>query len=111
MDYSNLFGWWISSISFNIIFVIFASVYLYKRRKPQASAQSGGKVQRWLKDFTFVWILLALLILYVVSVGQGSYILFASGNVVVEIVLIVYVVRSGKSSSPSGPSKEGASRG
>ena len=95
MDYSDLFGWWISSITFNIIFVIFASIYLYRRRKTAPLAGSGGKVARWVKDFTFVWILLGLLILYVVSVGQGSYVLFAAGNIAIEIILIYYVVRSG----------------
>jgi hypothetical protein len=97
MDYSNLFGWWISSITFNIIFVIFASIYLYHRRKALPQPSTGSKVVRWAKDFTFVWILLALLVLYVVSIGQGSYTLFAIGNIVVEIVLIYYVSRSGRS--------------
>ena len=97
MDYSNLFGWWISSITFNIVFVIFASIYLYRRRRIPAQPSTGNRIVRWAKDFVFVWILLGLLVLYVVSVGQGSYILFAVGNIVVEIVLICYVVRSGKS--------------
>jgi hypothetical protein len=100
MDYSNLFGWWISSITFNIVFVIFASIYLYRRRKTAAQSSTGSRIVRWAKDFVFVWILLALLVLYVVSVGQGSYILFAIGNIVVEIVLIYYVVRSGRSMVP-----------
>jgi hypothetical protein len=55
---------------------------------------------RWAKDFVFVWILIGLLVLYVVSIGEGSYLLFAAGNVVVEILLIVYTVRSGR--SPNG---------
>ena len=100
MDYSNLFGWWISSITFNIMFVIFASIYLYRRRKTPAQPANGSRIVRWAKDFVFVWILLGLLVLYVVSIGQKSYILFAAGNVVVEIVLIYYVVRSGKSLAP-----------
>jgi hypothetical protein len=50
------------------------------------------------KDFVFVWILLGLLVLYIVSVGQGAYLLFATGNIVVEIILIAYVIRSHKSS-------------
>jgi hypothetical protein len=55
---------------------------------------------RWAKDFVFVWILIGLLVLYVVSIGEGSYLLFAAGNVVVEIILIVYTLRSGR--SPNG---------
>src|ERR1700758_3574385 len=100
MDYSNLFGWWISSITFNIVFVIFASIYLYRRRKTPAQPSRGIRIVQWAKDFTFVWILLGLLVLYVVSVGQGSYILFAVGNIVVEVVLMYYVVRSGRSVAP-----------
>ena len=104
MLYSDLFGWWISSITFNIVFVIAASVYLYRRRKRPAIAPTNGRIARVAKDFIFVWILLCLLVLYIVSVGQGSYLLFAVGNIVVEIVLIVYVVKSGKSSQPAASS-------
>lgn len=100
MDYSNLFGWWISSITFNILFVIFASGYLYRRRKAPAQPSTSTRIVRWAKDFVFVWILLGLLVLYVVSIGQKSYSLFAVGNIVVEIVLIYYVVRSGRSVAP-----------
>lgn len=100
-DYSSLFGWWISSISFNILFVIFASVYLYRRRNRQSRVETGSRIVRRIKDFVFVWILLALLVLYVVSIGEGSYLLFALGNIVVEIVLVVYVVQSGKSPGTS----------
>ena len=101
MDYSNLFGWWISSITFNIVFVIAASVYLYRRGKG-VSRSPVGRVRRWMKDFTFVWILLGLLILYVVSVGQGSFLLFAAGNIVVQLILVIYVVKSGNSSGNVG---------
>ena len=100
-DYSNLFGWWISSITFNILFVIFASIYLYRRRNRQSRVETGSRIVRWIKDFVFVWILLALLLLYIVSIGEGSYLLFAVGNIVVEIVLVAYVVHSGKSPGPS----------
>ena len=96
MDYSNLFGWWISSITFNIGFVIAASIYLYRRGKG-VSRSPVGRVKRWLKDFAFVWILLGLLVLYVVSVGEGSFLLFAAGNIVVQIILVIYVVKSGNS--------------
>jgi hypothetical protein len=78
--------------------VIAASIYLYRRRKRPAIPPTGSRIARLAKDFVFVWILLALLVLYIVSVGQGSYPLFAIGNIVVETILIVYVVRSGKSS-------------
>lgn len=64
-----------------------------------------GRAKRWVKDFFFVWVLLALLVLYIVSISEGSqgYSLFAGGNLVVEIVLTVYVMREGR------PSKESVS--
>jgi hypothetical protein len=103
IDYSNLFGWWISSISFNIIFVVLASIYLYRRRKRGPVAPTGNRLVRLAKDFAFVWLLLGLLILYVASIGGGNYWLFAAGNIVVEILLVIYVMQSGKSHVDKGP--------
>jgi len=98
MPYAELFNWWIFSITFNILFVIAASIYLYVRRKtPEKQTLRGaGKLIRVVKDFTFVWVLLGLLVFYVYSVGVGSYILFGTGNIVVEVLLILYVVKAGK---------------
>lgn len=58
-----------------------------------------------MNDFFFVWVLLALLVLYIVSISERSngYSLFAGGNLVVEIVLTIYVMREGR------PSKESVS--
>ena len=100
-----MFGWWIWSITFNVSFVMAASIYLYIRRKrPEKEVLRGvAKFVRVLKDFTFDWVLLGLLIFYVYSVGVGSYFLFAAGNVVVEILLIAYVVNVSKSSQVSEP--------
>lgn len=66
------------------------------------TSPTEGRAKRWVKDFFFVWVLLALLVLYIVSISEGSegYSLFAGGNLVVEIVLTVYVMREGR------PSKE-----
>jgi hypothetical protein len=82
-----------------------ASIYLYIRKKrPEKEVLRGvAKLVRVLKDFTFDWVLLGLLIFYVYSVGVGSYFLFAAGNVVVEILLIAYVVNVSKSSQVSEP--------
>ena len=62
-----------------------------------------GRAKRWVKDFFFVWVLLALLVLYIVSISEGSqgYSLFAGGNLAVEIVLTVYVMREGRPSKES----------
>jgi hypothetical protein len=95
-----LFSWWIWSITFNVAFVIAASIYLYTRRKrPHKEQLTGiGKVVRVLKDFVFVWVLSGLLIFYVYAVGVASASLFAAGNVVVEVLLVVYQLKVGKSS-------------
>ena len=100
MDYAELFGWWISSITFNILFVISAAVYLYIRRKARGKEAFTwiGRVVRIIKEFVFVWILLGLLMFYVYSVGGGSYALFAAGNIAVEVFLCVYVLKASKHS-------------
>jgi hypothetical protein len=100
MPYAELFGWWISSITFNIVFVIAASIHLYVRRmRPEKETLRGvEKLIRVVKDFVFVLVLLGLLVFYVYSVGVGSYVLFAAGNIVVEVLLVVYVLKAGKPS-------------
>ncbi|HXZ98674.1 MAG TPA: hypothetical protein VED24_04835 [Candidatus Acidoferrum sp.] len=100
MLYSELFGWWISSITFNIVFVIAASIYLYIHKKaPEKEVSTGdGRLMRIVKNFVFVWVLLGLLIFYVYTVGVGSYVIFAAGNVVVEALLALYVIKTGKTS-------------
>jgi len=44
-----------------------------------------------LREFAFVWALMTLLILYLISINLGSYVLFAIGSVVVEVLLLIYV--------------------
>jgi heme/copper-type cytochrome/quinol oxidase subunit 2 len=95
MPYANLFGWWIATITWSIAFPIVVSVYLYRRRPRKQPANAERRFGR-LRDFTFVWFLLGLLAFYVISVSQGSALLFAVGNIVVEALLLLYVFRSGK---------------
>jgi len=45
------------------------------------------------RDFIFVWILACLLALYIFTINNSSAIIFAAGNIVVEIVLVVYTVK------------------
>jgi hypothetical protein len=47
-----------------------------------------------------VWVLLGLLGLYIVSIDRGSYILFASGNIVVEALLIAYTIKNRSLKTP-----------
>ena len=80
------------SISWSALFLIAVSFYLYWKRRPQLGFSRGiiGKA----KDFMFVWILTSLLILYIFTINNNSAVIFAAGNIVVEIVLVVYTVRN-----------------
>ncbi|HVP22451.1 MAG TPA: hypothetical protein VMS77_00910 [Conexivisphaerales archaeon] len=97
MPYADLFGWWIASITFNILFVCAASVYLYRRRQKRSPDTSvgGPRAIRVAKDFTFVWILLLLFLLYVYSVSEVSLSIFVVGNIALQILLLAYVIRRG----------------
>lgn len=95
MLYSDLFDWWIATITWSIAFPIVVSLYLYTRR-PRKQAASPEREAGLLRNFAFVWFLLGLLVFYVISVSQGSALLFAVGNVVVEGLLLLYVLRSGR---------------
>jgi hypothetical protein len=47
-----------------------------------------------LTDFLFVLVLAGLLGLYILSINQTSAVIFAAGNIVVEIVLFVYTIKN-----------------
>ena len=97
MQYAGLFGWWMASITFNILFVLAASIYLYRRKKERGLGMltGRGRIAQVVRDFAFVWILLGLLVFYIYSIGEGSALIFGAGNIVVEILLLLYVVRNG----------------
>ncbi|MEM3449467.1 MAG: hypothetical protein QXP38_11450 [Nitrososphaerota archaeon] len=90
------FIWWIITISWSIAFLILVSIYLYRksRAKRKESIRTTANRLRLGKDFVFVWVLLGLLVFYIVSVNIGSAFLFAVGNIIVEIILIVYLMKS-----------------
>jgi len=90
------------SISWSALFLIAVSFYLYWKRRPQSGFSLGivGKA----KDFIFVWILASLLILYIFTINNNSAMIFAAGNIIVEIVLVVYTVRNrGKKTQANEP--------
>ena len=91
----NLFTWWIISISWSIAFMIVIGIYLYvgsrAERKKDAQKWSLAKL---IKDFTFTWVLVGLLIFYIITMYLGSSIIFAAGNIAVEVILILYVVKN-----------------
>ncbi len=73
--------------------MIVISVYLYAgRSKRLANGTRVGRVK--LSDFLFVFVLAGLLGLYIVSINRSSSVIFASGNIVVEAVLVVYTVKN-----------------
>jgi hypothetical protein len=101
VPYPNLMGVWAVCISWSALFLTAVSIYLYidsrKSREQDTHATSGF---RFVRDFVFVWVLLGLLGLYIVSIDRGSSILFASGNMVVEVMLIAYTVRNRPPKAP-----------
>jgi hypothetical protein len=46
------------------------------------------------KNFMFVWVLLSLLVFYIVSIQIGSAAIFAAGNIVMEVILVIYLIRN-----------------
>lgn len=93
----DLFQWWAATISASSIFLSLVGVYLYldSRKSRKADDVKGRRrLTRLLKDFVFVWVLLGLLIFYIVSIDVGSDWLFATGNIFVEILLVVYLLKN-----------------
>jgi hypothetical protein len=97
----GLFDLWVITISWSIAFLILVSFFLYgKRRRPASSIGASRGIKGFISDFVFVWVLMALLIFYIVTISMRSVLLFAFGNVCVEIFLIYYINRSRKGSRP-----------
>jgi len=88
---------WAICISWSAAFLAVVSIYLYmaSRKKRMKSDQAAGR-SGLAKDFVFVWVLLSLLVLYIVSIDRGSSILFVAGNIIVVAVLVAYTVKSRK---------------
>jgi len=97
MAYPELFPCWAMTISWGIVFLIAVSTYLYigsRKRLGRKDARMGEDVLDLMRDFVFVWVLLGLLILYIVSIGNGSSMLFAVGNVIIEVILFAYAIKN-----------------
>jgi hypothetical protein len=88
--------WWAVSISGGIVFLILVSIYLYgnSRTIRKEIIRTTANRLRLGKDFVFVWVLLGLLVFYIVSVNIGSSVIFATGNIIVEAILIVYLIKN-----------------
>jgi len=92
MQSSNLLFLWALSISWSAAFLIAVSVYLYARRKHRAPDKASSHVR--VNDFVFVIVLAALLGLYIVSIYRTSSLIFAAGNIIVEVILVAYTVKN-----------------
>jgi hypothetical protein len=93
----DLFQWWAATISAGSVFLTLVGVYLYvdSRKKRRASnSEEKRSLLRSSKDFIFVWVLLSLLIFYIVSIDIGSDWIFAAGNIFVEVMLLIYILRN-----------------
>jgi len=98
LDYNELFNFWIISISWSIAFIILISIYLYAstKSKREEKSQTKQKPLSLVKDQGIIWFLVGLLVFYIISIKFGSDILFATGNVLVEAMLIIYVWKNRK---------------
>jgi len=100
----DLFQWWAVCISGGSVFLTFVSIYLYvsSRTKRTTGGPRGAGAVRSVVDFIFVWVLLGLLVFYIVSIAIGSAAIFAAGNILVEALLIIYLLKNkkGKSDEP-----------
>jgi len=99
----SLFDWYVVTISWSIVFLILVSIFLYGKRKPLIGSQEAPPhLSKVVGDFTFVWVLISLLFFYIVTVVVKSDILFAGGNIIVELVLIIYIMRDRLKRTPKG---------
>lgn len=92
----DLFAWWAATISGGIVFLVVVSIYLYANSKTIRKEKGIATVRKPNvgKDFIFVWVLIGLLVFYIISVNIGSSLVFAAGNIMVEVLLIAYLVRN-----------------
>jgi len=99
----GLFAWWALSISCSIIFLTLISIYLYidsksRRRETVQKTVKKRDSARLVKSFAFVWVLLGLLVFYIFSIQLGASVqtevVFAVGNIVVEVLLVLYLLRN-----------------
>jgi len=95
MIYSGLLGWWTISIVWCAVFLIVVSLYLYWDRRKRFTEGTHVLKRTRVRDFVFVWVLVGLLALYIVTIYRGSSTVFAAGNILVEVVLILYIIAKG----------------
>lgn len=92
MKYSDLLFVWAVSITWCTVFLIAVSFYLYHGRMNRST--DSGTIRGRLKGFFFVLVLACLLGLYILSINLTSSLVFAIGNIIVEIALVGYTIRN-----------------
>jgi Na+-driven multidrug efflux pump len=91
----DLFTWWMVSISFSIVFLTTVSIYLYANRACERTKEkTKTKAKGVATNFVFVWVLIGLLFFYIASIKIGSAVVFAAGNILVELILIAYLLKN-----------------
>ncbi len=103
MKYPDLLFVWAVSITWCTVFLIAVSIYLYHKRK--GKSPDSGTVRSRLKEFLFVVMLASLLGLYILSINLTSSLIFAIGNIIVEIFLVVYTMRNKTAATAPLPSE------
>ncbi len=101
----DLFAWWALSISFSTMFLTLISIYLFINSKSRRKEDTQKKASafRTGKNFVFVFVLLGLLVFYIFSIQLGSGTLsesvFTVGNIIVEALLLLYLLRNRETKS------------
>jgi hypothetical protein len=97
--YPDLLIWWSGTITAGILFLVLVSIVLYYTSRKNREYENNliDRVIAVVKDFAFVWVLMTLLSLYIISIDGNNYILFAVGNIVVELSIFLYLLKRKKS--------------
>jgi len=90
--YSSLFLWWEASIVWCTLFIVIVSLYLYANAKHKRHEKHINPATT-VANFTFVWTIIALLGLYILTATQTSQTIFVLGNIIVEAFLLLYTVK------------------
>ena len=99
LPYPNLFVWWAGTITFGILFLVCVSVVLFLSSKKKEKVAKRGIINGLIltaRNYAFVWVLLTLLVLYLVSIDGQNYLMFAAGNVVIEVLVFGYLIATRK---------------
>ena len=101
----DLFAWWALCISFSSIFLTLVSIYLFidSKSRRKEGPQKKNSAFRTGRSFVFVFALLGLLVFYIFSIQLGagvlSEVVFTVGNIIVEALLVLYLLKNRETES------------